>query len=183
MVHITISGQPGSGTSTIVKMLEEHFSWTSLNGGQVFRDEAEKRGMDLASFGKLCADDLSVDRMLDNELKARMISPDGPQIVESRLAGRWAHDLGIDCVRIWIEVTLEERARRIVNREGGTIEQRLSEAKNRSEIDQSRFSELYGINMSDLQPYSNIIHGDDLDSQSVFSEVINILEKRGIANV
>ena len=183
MVHVTISGQPGSGTSTIVALLENHFSWKSLNGGQVFRDEAEKRGMDLASFGKLCAEDLSVDRMLDDELKTRMIAVDGPQIVESRLAGRWAHDLGIDCVRIWIEVTLEERAKRIVTREGGTVEQRLIEAKTRSEMDQSRFSELYGINMSDLEPYSNIIQGDGLDTESVFSEVINILEKRGIANV
>jgi len=50
-------------------------------------------------------------------------------------------------------------------------------------MDQSRFSELYGINMSDLEPYSNIIQGDGLDTESVFSEVINILEKRGIANV
>jgi len=183
VVHVTISGQPGSGTSTIVKMLEEHFSWTSLNGGQVFRDEAEKRGLDLATFGKLCADDLSVDRMLDSELKSRMIAPGGPQIVESRLAGKWAHDLGIDCVRIWIEVTLEERAKRIVSREGGTVEQRLNEAKTRTEMDQARFSELYGIDMADLQPYSNVIQGDNLDPESVFSEVISILEERGIANV
>ena len=65
MPKITISGYPGSGTSTLVSGLVNHFNWQSINGGQIFRDEASKRGLTLAEFGKLCVDDESVDKELD----------------------------------------------------------------------------------------------------------------------
>ncbi len=47
MPRITVSGHPGSGTSTLVAGLVEHFGWTSLNGGEVFRNEAARREMNL----------------------------------------------------------------------------------------------------------------------------------------
>ena len=183
MVCITISGQPGSGTSTLVAKLEQHFSWSSLNGGQVFRDEANKRGLDLLTFGQLCRDDLSVDRALDEELKQRLSESDGHEIIESRLAGRWAFELGIDCTRLWIEVSENERARRVVQREGGTIEQRLSESATRMTIDQARFDELYGFQPSDPVPYSDKILADGMSADEVFLETLTILHKRGISNV
>ena len=183
MVCITISGQPGSGTSTLVTKLEQHFNWSSLNGGQVFRDEANKRGLDLLTFGQLCRDDLSVDRVLDEDLKRRISEPDGPEIIESRLAGRWAFELGIDCTRLWIEVSEHERARRVVQREGGTLEQRLSDSATRMAIDQARFSELYGFQPADPEPYSDKISADDMSADDVLKETLTILQKRGISNV
>ena len=59
--HITISGHPGSGTSSLVDGICKAKGWTSLNGGQIFRDEAKNRGLSLAEFGDLCASDYSVD--------------------------------------------------------------------------------------------------------------------------
>ena len=54
MTRITVSGHPGSGTSTLVQGLIERFGWTALNGGDVFRNEAARRGMSLQEFGELC---------------------------------------------------------------------------------------------------------------------------------
>ena len=91
MVRITISGHPGSGTSTLVKLLSESKGWNSLNGGELFRQEAKRRNMTLADFGELCKNDLDVDRELDALLKQEMLRNDeqAPAIVESRLAGWW----------------------------------------------------------------------------------------------
>ena len=41
LVKITVSGPPGSGTSTLVERLVDAYSWVSLNGGDVFRNEAK----------------------------------------------------------------------------------------------------------------------------------------------
>ena len=95
MPKITISGYPGSGTSTLVSGLVNHFNWQSINGGQIFRDEASKRGLTLAEFGKLCVDDESVDKELD-EILRRNISGEDVEIIESRLAGWWAYKLEVD---------------------------------------------------------------------------------------
>ena len=90
MVRITVSGHPGSGTSTLVSGLMDHYGWSSLNGGDVFREEAKRRGMSLADFGTLCTTDLEVDRQLDALLQERMSATGAEEIVESRLSGWWA---------------------------------------------------------------------------------------------
>ena len=94
MVRITISGHPGSGTSTLVQLLSEQKGWSSLNGGELFRQEAKRRNMSLAEFGQLCQDNLDVDRELDTLLKNEMLreDADAPSIVESRLSGWWAYN-------------------------------------------------------------------------------------------
>ena len=72
MLKVTISGHPGSGTSTLVSLLCETKGWSSLNGGELFRQEAKRRNMSLADFGQLCKEDLEVDRQLDSLLKEQM---------------------------------------------------------------------------------------------------------------
>ena len=96
MVRITVSGHPGSGTSTLVSGLMDHYGWSSLNGGDVFREEAKRRGMSLADFGTLCTTDLEVDRQLDALLQERMSATGAEEIVESRLSGWWAYRLNLD---------------------------------------------------------------------------------------
>ena len=43
MLKVTISGPPGSGTSTLVSMIAERRDWQSINGGDIFREEASRR--------------------------------------------------------------------------------------------------------------------------------------------
>ena len=115
MLKVTISGHPGSGTSTLVSLLCETKGWSSLNGGELFRQEAKRRNMSLADFGQLCKEDLEVDRQLDSLLKEQMMRTDeeAPSVVESRLSGWWAYKLGLSTPRIWLEVDDIERAKRV----------------------------------------------------------------------
>lgn len=175
MMKITVSGHPGSGTSTLVKGLMSHFNWKSLNGGDVFRQEAARRGMGLQEFGELCKSDLDVDRELDRLLKQQMLEGSA-QIVESRLAGWWAYHLEIPCVRLWIEVDEKERARRVVSRENISIEKALEDNKIRSEIDGERFMELYQILPEQREPYTTVLDATHLGADEVLTETIKILE-------
>ena len=77
----------------------------------------------------------------------------------------------IDCLRVWISVSDEERARRIQTREGGSFEERLLESRQRQEDDNQRYLELYEIDMEDMSPYNLIIEADNLDANEVFSIV------------
>ncbi len=101
-----------------MKGICNHFSWNFLNGGQIFRDEAERRELTLSEFGDLCANDFSVDKSLDDILKENMLKNDGPEVIESRLSGWWAYKLNLDCVRLWVDVSEKVRAERVVEREG-----------------------------------------------------------------
>ena len=176
MTHITVSGHPGSGTSTLVRGLVEHFGWTALNGGDVFRNEAARREMSLQEFGELCKHDLEVDRELDKLLREKMLEGSA-DIVESRLAGWWAYRLEIPCVRLWLEVDEEERAKRVSYREGNSIEKAMEENKKRSAVDAERFMELYQILPEMREPYTTVLDATNLGSEEVLAAAISILEE------
>ena len=93
MLRLTVSGPPGSGTSTLVEKICLNRDWNSLNGGQIFRDEAANRGLSVVEFSALCKQDFDVDRSLDSKLKEIISSPNSPEVVESRLCGLFAHHM------------------------------------------------------------------------------------------
>ena len=49
---ITVSGLPGSGTSTACDTLCEKLGWAYVNAGRIFRELAEESGLSLAEFGE-----------------------------------------------------------------------------------------------------------------------------------
>ena len=171
MLKVTISGPPGSGTSTLVSMIAERRDWQSINGGDIFREEASRRGLTVEELSAAAKEDLDVDRMLDSLLQERMSSSLCPEIVESRLCGWWAKMNSIDCLRVWVAVSDDERARRIQKREGGSFEDCLAKSIQRQADDKERYMELYGIDLDDTSPYNLVVDADDKDEDEVFDAV------------
>ena len=175
MPKVTISGYPGSGTSTLVSGLVSHFNWQSINGGQIFRNEAQKRGLTLPEFGELCISDESVDEELDEILRQTILG-DEVEIIESRLAGWWAYKLEVASIRIWVEVNEHERANRVISREGGTIETVLEANAKRLSIDNQRYQNMYGLTPDDPLAYTHIVEASNISAEDVLSQAIKILE-------
>ncbi len=168
MLIVTISGPPGSGTSTLVSKLAEFRGWSAINGGDVFRDEASRRGLTVEKLSNEAKEDPDVDRNLDNLLQEKMMSEESPEIVESRLSGWWAHINQIRCLRVWVDVSDIERARRIQIREGGEMEECLLKSQNRQRDDMERYNTLYGIDLDDMSPYNLIIDANKKNEHEVF---------------
>ena len=177
MVRLTVSGHPGSGTSTLVRGLMDRFGWNCLNGGDVFREEAKRRGMSLSDFGELCKNELDVDRSLDELLRERMQGDHSADIVESRLAGWWAYKLELPILRLWLDVSDEERARRVAEREGLTVEEALLANRQRSNVDGERFRLLYDLLPEDPEPYTHILDATTLNASQILVHAVALLEE------
>ena len=171
LLKVTISGPPGSGTSTLVSRIASSRGWSSLNGGDVFREEARARGLTVEQLSSDAKEDLDVDRSLDSLLQQRMASHDSPEIIESRLSGWWAHKNSLNCLRVWVNVSEQERAKRIQKREGGDFDDCLRKSQNRQRDDMERYSILYGINLDDMSPYNLVVDADEMDELEVFQAV------------
>ncbi len=171
LLKVTISGPPGSGTSTLVSRIASSRGWSSLNGGDVFREEARARGLTVGQLSSDAKEDLDVDRSLDSLLQQRMSSHDSPEIIESRLSGWWAHKNSLNCLRVWVNVSEQERAKRIQKREGGDFDDCLRKSQNRQRDDMERYSILYGINLDDMSPYNLVVDADEMDELEVFQAV------------
>ena len=85
--------------------------------------------------------------------------------------------MNLACVRLWINVSDEVRAQRVVAREGGTISQALEANAKRSAIDASRFNELYNISPQDPEAYTHVVDASEMSIDEVLSCVVNILEE------
>ena len=171
LLRLTVRGPPGSGTSTLVGKLCEDRGWSSVNGGDIFREEASDRGLTVVEFSDLCKKDLDVARSLDTVVRNAMRDPEGPELVESRLCGWWAHELGLQCLRVWVSVSDEERARRFQNREGGDYQTWLEVSKQRQSDDMERYRVLHDIDLDNMSPYTLVVDAGELDDDEVFGVV------------
>jgi len=178
VVLVTISGHPGSGTSTLVELLEKTKGWTSINGGEIFRNIAKKRGMTLKAFGELCEEDPVVDKELDQELIKKICEKNGPDIVESRLAGHWAQSKNIDCHKIWLDVDAQERAKRASQREGTEWTEQLQKNNEREAVDGKRFLDFYNIDINDMKPYSIVINSTNMNADEVLNTVLSKINEK-----
>ena len=121
---ITISGLPGSGTTTVSRLVADALGLERLPGGEVFRQMAAEAGMTLAEFGAHAQGHPEIDRELDDRLEARAAA--GGCVIESRLAGWLATRAGLAAVRVWVECADEVRAGRVADRDGTSLAQALA---------------------------------------------------------
>jgi cytidylate kinase len=180
LAKVTISGHPGSGTTTLVSILEKTFKWKSINGGQIFRNAAKNKNLSLVDFAELCLVDDKVDKELDEELMKIISDTNGPEIIESRLAGHWASKAKIECKRIWLDVDEKVRAERVQKREGGELSHVLFSIQQRAEKDDLRFQQFYEISLNNMKPYSLVIDCNDLNPEKVANKVIKHLKNEEV---
>ena len=71
MTHtlITITGQLGSGKSTVSKMLAERLKWQYYSTGMAQRTIAKKRGITTVELNRLAIIDPSIDHEIDAVFK------------------------------------------------------------------------------------------------------------------
>lgn len=167
---ITIGGRAGTGTSTLARILEERTGLRYVYGGRIFRDAAEARGMSLAEFGKLCEEDPSVDRELDDRQVELLRG--GSLILESRLAGWLAHRNGLEAFKVWVVCDEEERIRRITARDGGDTETQTARTSEREASERLRYHRYYRMDLDDLTPYDLVLDSTSVSPEELADEVL-----------
>lgn len=163
--HLAISGQSGCGNSSVSRLIAERLGLKCIN--YTFRSIAKEDGI---SFEEVCKraertndDDFRVDRT-----QLRM-AKEGPSVLGSRLA-IWL--LTEADLKIYLTASPEIRAGRILQREGGTLKQKMEETIARDVRDHSRYLKLYNIDNTDYSMADIVIKTDKLN----VDQVVKILE-------
>jgi cytidylate kinase len=159
-VLITVSGLPGSGTSTVARAVAAGLGIDHLDGGTVFRGLAREQGLSLADFARRAEADDAIDRALDDRLTERALV--GDVLVESRLAGWLVHRAGLTGLKVWIDCDEEERARRVGARDGLDAGEALRANQEREASERARYRRYYDIDLADRSIYDLLIDSTDV---------------------
>lgn len=155
-MRITISGPPGSGKTTVCKLLGERLHLEVVISGNIFRQMAKESNMSLADFGSMCEGDPEVDKKLDERM-VQIAREKDDIILEGRLTAHMLARNHIPAFKVLLDADLDVRAARVAEREGGTREQRKQEIVVREECEAKRYQAFYGIDIRDRKVYDLII--------------------------
>jgi len=84
-LKITISGPPGSGKTTVAKILSEKLKIKLISAGSVFRQLAKEKGMSLEDFSRLAEINPEIDILID-KMQREMAEREKNAIIEGRLS-------------------------------------------------------------------------------------------------
>ncbi len=165
LTKIAVSGDLGSGKSTVCKLLLAKLPGFRLYSmGEAWRKLAEERGMTILELNQY-----SETHPLDEEMDRRMAEiGQGPEpiIFDSRLAWHFVpHSL-----KVHLTVDPEVAAERIFNdrrrgdaEEYASIGEALQKIRDRKESEKARYLQKYGIDNTDLGNYDLVV---DTSAQS-----------------
>lgn len=161
-MKITISGPPGSGKSTLSKMLSAKLGLELVSMGDIFRKLASEKCMSLDEFGTLAKCNDEIDRKLD-DVQKKIAKEKDNIILEGRLSGFL---LDAD-LKVWLKAPLKIRAERIAKRENKTLSSAMKETSEREECERLRYFNYYKIDIRDLSVYDIVIDSTKLSPEEI----------------
>ena len=168
---ITIGGLAGSGTTTAAKILSEKLQIPYLSAGEIFRQMAVEKGMDIMEFGKFAEGNDEIDLEIDRR-QALLTKENTDLIVEGRLS---AHFVEAD-LKIWFVAPQDIRIERICMREGKTRETVKKEIITRGESEATRYQEIHGIDIENMEVYDIVINSHSFKPEGIAEIILKVTE-------
>lgn len=180
---ITISGQAGSGKSTVAKLLAKKLEYKHYSIGDLRRRLAREKGMTLEEYNKLGEKDPSTDREPD-EYVQKLGKEEDNFVIEGRIAFHFI----TRSVKVYITVNERAGAERIwkdlQDRPGERNEARISSlqdversVKERVRSDKARYKKYYQIDHTDLKQYDLVIDSTNIPAEEVVEKILEFLKK------
>lgn len=166
-MKITVSGPPGSGTTTLARALASTYDLEHVSSGDVFRGMAEERGVSLPEFNRIAEEDPEIDREID--LRQKEIGMERTDIVlEGRLSGWMVEEADL---RVWLAAPLDVRAARVADREEQSVDDARKEIAEREESEAKRYMEIHDIDIRDLSIYDLVVNTEKWSADGVVAVV------------
>ena len=170
-MHITLTGNLGSGKSTLSKILENEYKYEIFSTGKVIRQIASEHGVSVLEMNKLMEKDHKYDHEIDNTTaRISRENPDKNILFDSRLAWNFVEK----SFKVFLTVSLDVAAKRVSadltrgeveNYE--SLEKAKEQLKERAETEDKRYKDIYGIEYFNMSNYNLI-----LDSTNCAPEIL-----------
>ena len=173
---ITITGDLGSGKSTVSKILTERLNYDYVYTGKIQREIASKYQMTTLELNQYAETHPEIDAEIDATFKSLNNSTD--LIVDSRLAWFFI----TDSFKVYLKTDVVVSANRIFNdnlrkseKKYESVEDTVQEIIARKESENKRYMDLYGADCSDMSNFNIIIDTSFITPEEVADRIIVLL--------
>ena len=164
-MHITLTGNLGSGKSTLSKILEAEYGYEIFSTGKVIRQIAEEHGVSVLEMNKMMEKDHKYDHMIDDttarisrEQKEKKI------LFDSRLAWNFVEE----SFKVFLSVSLSVAASRVMADASrgqvesyASLEECAASLKDRAATEDRRYKDIYGIEYFNYSNYNLLLYSSD----------------------
>lgn len=170
---ITVGGLHGTGKSSVADAIAKKFNLRRMSAGVIFRQLAKERNLTLEEFSRVAEGNEDIDRLIDDKLRKE--AEKGNAVIDGQLAA-WMAGNNAD-LKILLIASVENRIRRISERDGAEFEYARRETITREGSEKARYLEYYGVDVSDHSIYDIIINTDKYDLEKVINIVFTAIEE------
>jgi cytidylate kinase len=176
-IKIAVSGKSGCGNTTISKIVAERLGLRFINF--TFRSLAEEHGIDLKRVLELASKDDYWDREVDSR-QVRLAREPGPDrgggcVLGSRLAIWMLEEADL---KVYLRARPENRAARIVKREGGDPAEVAAFTEERDRQDHRRYLRIYRIDNDRYDFADLVIDTDDLEPAQIADLIVRKAQEK-----
>lgn len=167
---VTITGTPGSGVSSVSRGVAENLHHRYFSIGDIFRSISENQGVSVERLNELAEDNNLVDREID-QLIMELGQKGSKLVFDSRLAYHWIHN----SFKVYLEIDPNVAAERIHNQgdEFETYNEALTSIKRRTSSEYKRYQDLYGLDITNTNPFNLVIDTENNDIESIVKEIVD----------
>ncbi len=170
---ITITGKPCSGKSAVINYLVEKYGFDKIGCGQMFREIAMERGVDILELNRL--KDTSIDKMVDDKIVEIGKARKGESIIfDSRTAWFFVPE----SFKVFIDVNEEEQAKRLLGSKRGaddnsdvSLEQAKKDLLERWNLENARYKEIYGFDNTDQSVFDYVVDNSKLSIEETAEKI------------
>lgn len=172
-LRIAISGKSGCGNTTVSTMLARRLGVNLIN--YTFRNLAQDTGLTLAEIIERAKTDDSYDRQVDG--RQVELAREDSCVLGSRLAVWMLEEADL---KVFLLADEDVRAARILNREGGSLEEIKAFTAMRDREDSQRYQRLYNIDNNDYSFCQLVIDTACHNPEEIVELILQELLRRGL---
>lgn len=177
---ITVAGKPGAGKTTVSKILAYKLKLDHYYMGKIMREMAKSQNKTLQEFYNHAED---VDKKVD-EYQTKLGLTEDEFIIE----GRTSFNFIPNSIKIYLDVELEEGAKRIFNqaeeraknqaeKKYETVEEALESIKERISTEKKRYKEIYDLDYDNPENFDILIDTTEYTVEEVVEKIIECIKK------
>jgi cytidylate kinase len=182
-IVICLAGLTACGKSTAARRLAKKYNLKYVSGGTALKELALKAGIADAEKGwwetphgmrflKQRQQNPRFDKQVDDRLLS--FAKQGNVVLDSWTMP-WLSEKGF---KIWLEVSQEERARRLTRRDGISLEEAEEMIREKDGKTKQIYRKLYGFKLGeDYSPFDVVLDTELLSSEEVFDTLSLIIDR------